>query len=163
MKGADGVLCLLTEQMDGDVMDAAGPQLKIISNCAVGYDNIDIIAATDRGILVTNTPGILTDTTADLAFALLLAAARRIVEGSEHVRGGRWKTFDYNLLLGCDVHKMTLGIIGMGRIGKALASRAHGFDMSVLYHDHHGGPEKGLSVGARYCKHLMNFWKHPIL
>ncbi len=152
--GADGILCLLNDRIDGEIMDAAGPQLKIISNCAVGYDNIDLKAATDRGILVGNTPGILTDTTADMAFALLLAAARRLVEGSEYVKAGRWTAFRYDFLLGQDVHGAALGIIGMGRIGSAVARRARGFDMDVFYYNHHGPLKEGAPDGARYCGHL---------
>ena len=152
--GIHGLLSLLTDRVDATLMDAAGPNLKIISNCAVGYDNIDIKAATDRGILVGNTPGILTETTADLAFALLMAAARRLVEGNDHIRAGKWKTFDFNLLRGFDIYGATLGIIGMGRIGKALARRGRGFDMNVIYYDHHDGPEKGNPVEARSCNSI---------
>jgi glyoxylate reductase len=133
VRGVDGILSLLTTRMDEAVMEAAGPQLKVISNYAVGYDNIDIAAATGRGIPVGNTPGVLTDTTADLAFALLMAAARRLVEADQYTRAGKWKTWGPKLLLGVDVYGATLGIIGFGRIGKALARRARGFDMRVLY------------------------------
>jgi glyoxylate reductase len=135
MPGLDGLLCLLTDRIDGEVMDAAGPGLKVISNHAVGVDNIDLPAATARGIPVGNTPGILTDATADFAFSLLLAAARRVVEGERFVRAGRWKTWGPSLLLGTDVFGATLGIIGYGRIGQALARRASGFDMRILYFD----------------------------
>lgn len=133
--GVDGLLCLLTDRIDAEVMDAAGPNLKVISNHAVGFDNIDVPAATARGIPVGNTPGILTDATADFAFALLLAAARRVPEGERFVRAGRWKTWGPSLLLGPDVHGATLGLIGFGRIGQAMARRATGFAMRVLYHD----------------------------
>jgi len=135
VKGVDGILSLLTDTMDAEVMDAAGPGLKVISNYAVGFDNIDITAATNRGIPVGNTPGILTDTTADLAFALLMAAARRVVEGDRYTRAGKWKTWGPKLLLGLDIHEATLGLIGFGRIGKAMAKRALGFDMEVRYYD----------------------------
>ena len=135
VRGVDGLLCLLTDRIDGEVMDTAGPQLKVISNHAVGYDNIDIPAATDRGIPVGNTPGILTDATADFAFTLLLSAARRVVEGERFVRQGKWKTWGPALLLGTDVTNATLGIIGYGRIGQAVARRALGFNMRILYHD----------------------------
>jgi glyoxylate reductase len=134
-RGVDGLFTLLTDQVDGEVMDAAGPQLRVISNYAVGYDNIDVQAATARGIVVGNTPGVLTDTTADFAFALLMAAARRVVEGADYARAGKWKTWGPTLLLGQDVHGATLGIVGLGRIGRALARRARGFDMRVLYYD----------------------------
>jgi len=135
VRGLDGLLCLLTDQVDGGVMNAAGPGLKVISNHAVGVDNIDLAAATARGIPVGNTPGILTDATADFAFALLLAAARRVVEGERFVRAGRWKTWGPSLLLGTDVFGATLGIVGYGRIGQALAKRASGFDMRILFYD----------------------------
>lgn len=133
--GVDGLLCLLTDRVDAEVLDAAGPGLKVISNHAVGFDNIDVPAATALGIPVGNTPGILTDATADFAFALLLAAARRVAEGERFVRAGRWVTWGPSLLLGPDVHGATLGLIGFGRIGQAMARRAAGFAMRVLYHD----------------------------
>jgi glyoxylate reductase len=135
VRGVDGLLCLLTDHIDGQVMDAAGPGLKVISNHAVGVDNIDLPAATRRHIPVGNTPGILTDATADFAFALLMAAARRVVEGERFVRLGRWQTWGPSLLLGVDISGATLGILGYGRIGQALARRATGFDMRILYHD----------------------------
>ncbi len=154
VRGVAGVLSLLTDRMDGELMEAAGPQLKIISNYAVGYDNIDVPEATRRGILVGNTPGVLTETTADLAFALLMAAARRIGEGYDFVRAGKWDTFKPMELLGLDVHGATLGIIGMGRIGSAVAKRAKGFDMKVIYYDHRKRPELGRSVNARMCESM---------
>ncbi|GIK42579.1 MAG: D-glycerate dehydrogenase [Chloroflexota bacterium] len=135
VRGVDGLLCLLTDRIDGPLMDAAGPQLKVISNHAVGFDNIDIPAATARKIPVGNTPGILTDATADFAFALLVAAARRVVEGDRYVRAGKWKTWGPSILLGPDITGATLGIIGYGRIGQAMAKRASGFDMRILYYD----------------------------
>ncbi len=135
VRGLDGLLCLLTDRIDGELMDAAGPGLKVISNHAVGVDNIELPAATQRGIPVGNTPGILTDATADFAFALLMAAARRVVEGERFVRLGRWKTWGPSLLLGADITGATLGIVGYGRIGQALARRAAGFDMRILYCD----------------------------
>jgi glyoxylate reductase len=131
---ADGLLSLLTDRIDARLMDAA-PRLRTISNMAVGYDNIDVAAATERGILVGNTPGVLSETTADFAFALLLATARRVVEADRYVREGRWKTWSSMILLGQDVHHATLGIIGCGRIGLEVAKRARGFDMKVLYHN----------------------------
>jgi lactate dehydrogenase-like 2-hydroxyacid dehydrogenase len=135
VKGIDGLLCLLTDPIDGELMDAAGPELKVISNHAVGFDNIDVPEATKRNIPVGNTPGVLTDTTADFAFALLLAAARRVVEADKFTRAGRWKTWGPKMMLGQDVHGATLGIVGFGRIGKGMAKRAQGFDMRILYHD----------------------------
>ena len=135
VQGVDGLLSLLTDRIDVQVMDAAGPGLKVISNYAVGFDNVDVSEATRRGIPVGHTPGVLTDTTADFAFALLMAAARRVVEGDKFTRMGRWKTWGPKLLLGHDVTGATLGIIGFGRIGKGMARRAQGFDMRVLYHD----------------------------
>jgi len=133
--GLDGLLCLLTDTIDSSLMEAAGPGLKVISNHAVGYDNIDVPAATQRGIPVGNTPGILTDTTADFAFALLLGAARRLVEGDQFTRAGKWKTWDPMGMLGVDIHQATLGIVGYGRIGQAVARRAAGFEMQILYVD----------------------------
>ena len=134
IKDKEGLICLLTDQIDANLMDHA-PNLKVISQVAVGYDNIDIAAATGRGIAVGNTPGVLTDATADFAFALLLAAARRIGEAIDYVRDGKWNTWGLTLLLGQEVHGATLGIIGMGRIGQAMAKRARGFDMQILYHN----------------------------
>jgi len=130
----EGLLSLLTERVDGELLDCA-PGLKVVSNMAVGFDNIDIAECTKRGIPVGNTPGVLTDTTADLAWALLMCGARRIVEGMDYVRAGKWKTWGPMLLMGQDVHGATLGIIGLGRIGEAMAKRARGFDMRILYCD----------------------------
>jgi glyoxylate reductase len=135
VQGVDGLLCLLTDRVDGEVMDAAGGQLKVISNHAVGFDNIDVPAATARQIPVGNTPDVLTDATADFAFALLMAVARRIPEGERYVHAGKWKTWGPKLLLGVDVKGATLGLVGFGRIGKAMARRAVGFDMRVIYYD----------------------------
>jgi lactate dehydrogenase-like 2-hydroxyacid dehydrogenase len=131
--GRDGILTLLTDRVDDELLDAAGPQLRVVSNYAVGYDNIDVAACARRKVPVGNTPGALTDTTADLAWALMLAAARRVVEGDRYVRDGRWKTWGPLLLLGSDIHGATLGIVGFGRIGQAVARRAAGFGMTVLY------------------------------
>jgi len=128
----DGLLSLLTDKIDAELMDR-GQKLRVISNCAVGFDNIDVQEATKRGIIVGNTPGVLTDTTADFAFALLMAAARRVVEGDKVVRAGKWKTWGPMILLGQDVHGATLGIVGVGRIGLAVAKRAKGFGMKVLF------------------------------
>jgi glyoxylate reductase len=133
--GMDGLLCLLTDKIDGAVMDAAGPQLKVISNHAVGFDNIDMNAATARKIPVGNTPDVLTDATADFAFALMMAVARRIPEAERYVHEGKWKTWGPMILLGVDLKGATLGLVGFGRIGKAMARRAAGFDMRVIYYD----------------------------
>ena len=149
--GCDGVLALLTDKVDDEFLDAAGPQLKVVANYAVGFDNIDVLACARRGVAVGNTPGVLTETTADLAFALLMAAARRVAEGSRYVRDGNWKTWGPLLLLGPDVHGSTLGIVGFGRIGQAMAKRAHGFGMRILYHDVQEVPEEvAASLGATY-------------
>ena len=135
IQGIDGLLCLLTDPIDASLLDAAGKQLKVISNCAVGVDNIDLTAATSRGIPVGNTPGILTETTADFAFALLMASARRVVEADAYVRQGSWQTWGLTLLMGQDIAGASLGIVGYGRIGRALARRASGFGMRILIHD----------------------------
>jgi glyoxylate reductase len=133
-RNADGLLTLLTDKIDSALMDAS-PKLKVVSNLAVGFDNISIDEATKRNIIVGHTPGVLTETTADFAFALMMAAARRIVEGDNHTREGKWKTWGPSIFLGQDIYDATLGIIGLGAIGKELAKRAHGFNMKVLYHD----------------------------
>lgn len=146
VQGVDGLLSLLTDKIDGEVMDAAGAGLKVISNYAVGFDNIDVDAATARGIPVGNTPGALTDATADFAFALLMSAARRIPEGERFVRDGRWKTWGPMLLLGTDIQGATLGLVGFGRIGKAVARRAAGFDMCVIYYDPNEKPDPAIKA-----------------
>lgn len=146
VRGLDGLLCLLTDKIDAAVMDTAGPQLKVISNMAVGVDNIDVSAATARGIPVGNTPGVLTDATADMTFALLLSAARRVVEGEKYVRAGKWKTWNPQLLLGADFIGATLGIVGFGRIGQAVAKRAQGFELRILFHDPTAQPAYGAKV-----------------
>jgi glyoxylate reductase len=145
---AEGLLTLLTDRVDAELLGVA-PRLRAVSNMAVGFDNIDVPACTARGILVGNTPGVLTDTTADFAFALLMAAARRVVEGDAFTRAGKWKTWDPGLLLGQDVHHATIGIAGMGQIGQAVARRAHGFDMRILYTDEIARPEVEAATGAR--------------
>jgi glyoxylate reductase len=132
--------------VDEELLDNA-PRLRVVSNMAVGYDNIDVAACTARGIPVGNTPGVLTDTTADFAWTLLMAAARRVVEGVDYVRAGRWKTWGPMLLMGPDVHGATLGIVGIGRIGQAMARRARGFDMRVLYYDPYV-PDAGIEGAA---------------
>jgi glyoxylate reductase len=132
VQGSAGVLSLVTDRIDGNAMDAAGPGLCVISNFAVGVDNVDVTEATRRGIPVGNTPGVLTETTADLAWALLMAAARRIVEGDRYVREGQWRTWEPQAFLGQDIAGATLGILGYGRIGQAVARRAAGFGMRIL-------------------------------
>jgi glyoxylate reductase len=127
------VLALLTDRIDGELLDRAGPQLKVVSNFAVGFDNVDVPACTARGVAVGNTPGVLTETTADVAFALLMAAARRLPEAQQYVRDGQWRTWGPMTLLGPDVHGATIGIVGFGRIGQAVARRARGFGMRVIY------------------------------
>ncbi len=143
---ADGVLTLLTERVDKRLLDAA-PRLKVVANMAVGYDNIDVTECTRRGIVVTNTPGVLTETTADLAFALILAAARRVTEAERYLRQGQWKTWSPMLLTGVDVHGATLGIVGLGRIGEAVARRARGFSMRVLYANRSARPDVEAALG----------------
>lgn len=135
VRGVDGLLCLLTERIDAELMDAIGSQVKVISSMSVGVDHIDLGEAAKRGIPIGHTPGVLTDATADQTFALLLAAARRMVEGVDYIRAGKWTTWHSQLLLGADMVGATLGIVGFGRIGQAVAKRAQGFDMRVIYHD----------------------------
>lgn len=147
--GCDGLLCLLTDPIDSEVMDAA-PTLKVIAQMAVGYDNINIAAANARGIPVGNTPGVLTETTADFAWALLMATARRIGDGQRYIREGRWQTWEPMGLLGPDLYEATLGIIGLGRIGAAFARRAQGFNMRLLYHNPRPNPTLAAEVGAEY-------------
>ncbi len=147
--GVEGLLSLLTDRVDDELLDAAGPQLKVVSNFAVGFDNIDVLACTKRGIPVGNTPGVLTETTADLAFALLMAVARRLPEARDYVRDDKWQTWGPLLLLGRDINGATLGIVGFGRIGREMAKRARGFGMQVLYHDvHRATPEEEAELGA---------------
>ncbi len=145
----DGLLCLLTDRIDAEVL-AAAPRLKIVANMAVGYNNIDVAAATARRVAVTNTPGVLTETTADLAFALILATMRRLGEAERFLRAGKWKHWSATLLLGSDVYGKTLGIVGMGAIGKAVARRARGFDMPLLYHNRKPDRAAEAELGARY-------------
>jgi glyoxylate reductase len=151
-----GLLCLLTDRVDAEVL-ASAPLLKIISVCAVGYNNVDVKEATKRGIIVTNTPGVLRETTADLTWALLLAAARRIPEGDRMVRSGSFVGWSPSLLLGHDVHGKTLGIVGMGDIGMAVARRAAGFGMRILYHNRNPSP-LAAEVGAEMTSldHLLS-------
>jgi len=149
VRGVDGLLSLLTDRVDDELLDAAGPQLKVVSNFAVGFDNIDVPACTRRGLPAGNTPGVLTETTADLAFTLLAAAARRIPESVDYVRDGQWRTWGPMLLMGVDLHGATLGIVGFGRIGRELARRGRGFGMRILYHDvHPAPPDEERALGA---------------
>ncbi len=146
-KGCDGILPLLTDKIDSEIMDITG--IKAIANYAVGYDNVDVQAATERKIPLTNTPGVLTDATADLTFALILAISRRIVESDKYLRAGKWKGWDPMLLLGGDFVNRTIGIIGMGRIGKAVARRAKGFGMNIIYVDHEQQSDIEKEVDAK--------------
>ena len=147
----DGLLALLTDRIDGALLDAA-PRLRIVSNYAVGYDNVDLEAATARGVLVTNTPDVLTETTADFAFALMFAAARRVVDGAAYVKEGHWKTWGPEILLGHDLYGATLGIIGVGRIGSAVAKRAHGFGMRLVYSDRRRKTELEAAYGLEHVE-----------
>jgi glyoxylate reductase len=149
-KDKDGLLSLLTDRIDSEVMDSCR-SLKVISNYAVGYDNIDVAAATERGIVVTNTPGVLTETVADFTWALLMASARRVVEADRFTRAGKWKTWGPTLLLGNDVIGKTLGIVGAGRIGSSVAKRATGFDMRVLYTDSVRKEDFEKQTGAKFA------------
>lgn len=150
VEGCVGVLTLLTDRVDNELLDRAGPGLRVVSNYAVGYDNIDVRACAARGIAVGNTPGVLTETTADFAFALLMAAARRIPEASRFVQAGKWTAWGPLLLLGSDVSGATLGIVGFGRIGQAVARRASGFGMEILYSSRTAvGPALEAELGAR--------------
>ena len=146
---AEGLICLLTDNIDAGLLQEA-PNLRAISTMAVGYDHIDIEAATANGVLVTHTPGVLTETTADFAFALLLSAARRLPEGERAVREGRWSSWSPSFLLGRDVHGATLGIVGLGEIGLAVARRARGFGMRVLYHSLTRKPAAEEELGCVY-------------
>jgi glyoxylate reductase len=151
--GVDGIVCLLSDPMGKDVMDAAGDGLKAISTMAVGYDNIDVEEATRRGIVVGNTPGVLTEATADLTWALILSLGRRIVEGDKLVRSGRWTGWGPMQLVGADFAGRTVGIVGMGRIGSAVARRALGFSMKVIYHNRTRlAPDNEAELNARYVE-----------
>src|SRR5438067_10054847 len=134
LKGKDGLVCHIVSAIDDEVL-AAAPTLKVVANVAVGYNNIDVAVARRRGVVVTNTPDVLTETTADFAWALLMAAARRVVEADHFARSGQWQRWEWDLLWGADVHGKTLGVVGFGRIGRAVAPRALGFNMRVLYKD----------------------------
>lgn len=148
-KKADALLTMLSDLIDEEVI-TAGPSLKVIANLAVGYDNIDTHAATKHGIAICNTPDVLTDTTADLTFALLMATARRLIEAAELVKEGNWKSWSPLLLAGHDIHHKTIGIVGMGKIGETVAKRATGFDMEILYHNRSRKAEVEKTIGAQY-------------
>jgi len=150
----DGLLALLTDKIDANLMKSA-PKLKVISNMAVGYDNVDIPEATRRSIVVGYTPGVLTETTADFAFALLMAAARRVVEADAYTRKEQWKTWGPMVLLGQDIHRATLGLVGLGRIGMEIAKRAKGFSMKVIYFDtQRRSTEEENELGVEYVPEL---------
>jgi glyoxylate reductase len=152
-RGVDGLITLLTDSVDAELMDKA-ENLKVVSNYAVGYNNIDVDEATKRGIRVTNTPGVLTDTTADYAFALMMAISRRIVEADKYIRDGKWiHAWGPKMFVGGDVHGKTLGIVGIGRIGSALVPRARGFNMDVIYYDCVRNPEKERELNIE-CRTL---------
>ena len=147
---ADGLLTLLTDRVDRDLL-AASARLLVVSNMATGFDNVDVAAATEHGILITRTPGVLSETTADFAFALLLAAARRLVEADRFTRSGKWKTWGPEVLLGHDVHGATIGIVGMGGIGREMAKRAQGFGMRIVYNSRTRKP----SLEKRYTMEYL--------
>ncbi|MGH3146492.1 MAG: 2-hydroxyacid dehydrogenase [Rubrobacter sp.] len=149
-RDAVGVLSTVTEKIDGEFMDAAGEGLKVVANMAVGYDNVSVEAANERGIVVTNTPGVLDETTADVAFMLLLAAARRLGESERVLRAGRWEWWGPKLFMGPDVWGKKLGIVGLGRIGQAVARRGRGFGMEILYHNRSRNEEAEEELQARY-------------
>ncbi|WP_147804292.1 2-hydroxyacid dehydrogenase [Alkalicoccus halolimnae] len=147
---AEGLLTMLTDQVDEELMERA-PRLKVAANLAVGFDNIDTKEASKRGIIICNTPDVLTEATADLGFALLMASARRIPEAAEYIKNDEWHQWSPFLLAGSDVHGKTLGIIGMGRIGAAIAKRSKGFDMNILYHNRSRADEAERDLGAVYA------------
>lgn len=149
-KNASALITMLSDRIDGELLSGC-ENLKAVANLAVGFDNIDVAAATKRGIIVSNTPDVLTETTADLAFALLMATARRIVEAAEYVKEGKWEGWSPYLLAGHDIHSKTIGIVGMGKIGEAVARRAKGFGMEILYHNRSRKPEAEAEIGATYC------------
>jgi glyoxylate reductase len=152
VRGAAGILPTVTEKMDAEVIDSAGDGLKVIANMAVGYDNIDVEAATERGVVVTNTPEVLNETTADTAFMLLLASARRLGEAERLLRSGGWEAWGPMQLTGPDVWGKRLGVVGFGRIGQAVSRRARGFDMDLAYHDQYRNEEAERELGARYLE-----------
>lgn len=148
-KKAVGLYTMLSDTIDKELLENA-KNLKVVANMAVGYDNIDVEAATEKNVIVCNTPDVLTDTTADLTFALLMATARRLIESAEYIKDGKWKNWAPLLLAGTDVHHKTIGIVGMGRIGTAVAKRAKGFDMKILYHNRSRKEQAEKELGAKY-------------
>ncbi|EMT50248.1 glycerate dehydrogenase [Brevibacillus borstelensis AK1] len=149
LQRADGLMIYSRHKINASVLEKA-PRLRVVSNIAVGYDNLDLPALTARGILATNTPDVLTETTADLTFALLMAAARRVPEADRFVKNGQWNEWLPSLMLGKDVHGATIGIVGMGRIGEAVARRAKGFDMNILYFNRSRKPEAEKALGVQF-------------
>ena len=166
MRGKVGALTTGSERIDAALL-AACPSLKVVANMAVGYNNFDVLAMTAAGVLATNTPDVLTETTADFGFALLMATARRVTESEHYLRAGHWTKWSYDMFAGAEVHGSTLGIIGMGRIGQGIARRAaHGFGMQVLYHNRsHLPPEQEAACGARYAskEELLRSADHVML
>jgi len=154
LRSADGALTLLTDRIDAAVL-AGAPRLRVVANCAVGFDNVDLAAAAARGIVVTNTPDVLTEACADLAFALLLATARRVAEGDRLIRARGWRGWNPALLLGTEVHGATLGLVGLGRIGAAVARRARGFGMRVLYHQRRAAARPPAGAGRVPLRRLL--------
>jgi lactate dehydrogenase-like 2-hydroxyacid dehydrogenase len=152
VQGIDGLYCLLTERIDGELLDAAGPQLRVVSTMSVGYDHVDIAACKERGVLVGNTPGVLTETTADLALALLLAAARRLPEAVDAVRNGGWQAWKPEWMAGRDLYGSTVGIVGLGRIGAAVARRLIGFDCRILYSGGSRKDDLARALNAQYVE-----------
>ncbi|WP_142248010.1 2-hydroxyacid dehydrogenase [Alkalihalobacterium alkalinitrilicum] len=150
LERADALFSLVSDPLRSQQL-AKCPKLKVIANMAVGYDNIDVEHATNKGIVVCHTPDVLTDTTADLTFALLLATARKIPEATDYIKNDQWQQWSPYLLAGTDVHHKTIGIVGMGRIGEAVAKRAKGFDMEILYHNRSRKMETEQQLGAKYC------------
>ncbi|MGD0963219.1 MAG: D-glycerate dehydrogenase [Candidatus Acidiferrales bacterium] len=149
-KGCHAIISLITDTIDGELLDAVGSQCKIVANYAVGINNFDVAAATKRGVILTNTPGVLDDATATHTFALLLAAARRLVEADNYVRDGKWKGWSPMFFIGMDVDRRTLGIAGMGRIGANVARKARAFDMKIIYSSLHRNPRAEQELGATY-------------